>query len=166
MSSPAREPSVVALVQKFNALPRSPLLPSGYGPNKWIISRHFIPIPPAGDLFVFVNPFSRYMHTEGPIPADNRPRTAQTLREYADDMAIILLRGFVSGMGAPADAPHIAPWEWALDDNALRKPVEDALKRLGVRSELCVVGTANTEERKIMDETFRNLLQTMASLMS
>ncbi|KAI0339553.1 hypothetical protein BDW22DRAFT_565542 [Trametopsis cervina] len=157
------ESQIAALVREFNSLPFRPLVPSGYGPNKWIFGLHFVPLPPPGMLLSFVNPFSRYVHCEGPLPVDNRPLTVQTLQERGQQIAILLLKAFVSGLGVPDSPPQLrfAPWEWAVEDPSLSAAVSNALIRLGVRSELCVVGVADLEERRIAIETHQELLKTM-----
>ncbi|KAI0692502.1 hypothetical protein BC835DRAFT_1356945 [Cytidiella melzeri] len=158
------EPAIADLVRRFNALPRPTRIASGRGDNKWVVDLRLVPLPPPGNLLLFVSPFSRYQHCEGPIPVDTRPLNPQRLQERADDVAILMLKAFVSGMGAPEMTPT-APWEWATVDEALRGPLQISLKRLGVRSELCVVKVATPAEKKIADEEFMNLMQTLLSIM-
>lgn len=149
---------IAELVREFNALPRRPLVPSGHCPNKWVFGLHLVPLPPPGSLLSFVNPGSRYVHCEGPLPIDYRPLKPKELYERAHQIAVLLLKAFVSGMGAPG-VPRMAPWEWSCEDPTLGAAVGNVLRSLGVRGELCVVGGATMEEKQVAAETFQGLLK-------
>ena len=72
-----------------------------------------------------------------------------------------MLKAFVSGLGAPGATAEVrlAPWEWACEDAVLGAGVSSALRGLGVRSDLCVVGVATADEKKVAMETFERLLK-------
>lgn len=163
MSTTAVPAEVITLVRQFNALRRTPSAPSGYCANKWLFGLHLVPLPPPGNLLFLVNPGSRYVHCEGPLPADQQPLNPTQLNERAHEVAVLLLKAFVSGLGAP-EVParsRLGPWELACEDPRLGAAVSRVLRSLGVRSEVCGILDATEEEKRIAQEEFQSFMMTL-----
>ncbi|GJF00280.1 hypothetical protein PsYK624_165640 [Phanerochaete sordida] len=157
------EAEVRSLVQEFNSLPRRHIVPTGPEPNHWVFGLHVVPIPPAGYLLFLVNPASRLVHGLGPLPIETRPLSAEEAHDRAVKVAVLLLKAFVSKLGR-TDAPEhhkVAPWDWAAEDAELAAAVGGALRALGVRTELCNVGTATEHERNYSTEAFTKFLENL-----
>ncbi len=125
-----------ALVKAFNNLSRSPKTPSGQVDNHWQFAVHHVALAPPGDLLHLINPGSFLTHTEGPAQIFIRPSTAT----QADLILPLLLRPFVTSMGASSDDSQVAPfapWSWGTSDKNLAKALEERLISAGVRRELC-----------------------------
>jgi hypothetical protein len=161
------ETEISGLVQEFNSLPRRHIVPSGPEPNKWLFGLHVVPIPPSGYILFLLNPASRMIHGEGPLPIESRPLTPEEQRDRGRTVAILLLKSFISKLGR-AEAPEyykVAPWEWAAEDSLLATTVSSALRELGVRSELCDVGVATGPEKTAATECFAGFLQNLVRTM-
>lgn len=158
---------VYSLVQEFNSLPRRHVVPSGPEPNRWIFGLHVVPIPPAGYLLFIINPTSRTVQGEGPLPIETRPLSTSEQHDRGRKVAILLLRSFVSKLGRTNAPEHykVAPWEWAAEDAQLAASVSSAFRALGVRSELCNVGVATEQERNVVTECFTGFLEDLVRTM-
>lgn len=155
---------IAVLVREFNALPRRNTASSPSDPNHWIFGLHVVPIPPPGYLVFLVNPATRQVHGEGPLRIETHPLGAAEMRERGRHVAVLLLKSFVSRLGR-ADAPGFAPAGWAAEDPVLGFAVGEALRRLGVREELCAVGNAGEREKAVVLEAFENFLNTLVRTM-
>ncbi|KAK2792083.1 hypothetical protein FQN51_001921 [Onygenales sp. PD_10] len=130
-----------ALVHAFNNLPRRPKVPSGTVDNHWHFNVHHVPLQPPGDLLFLLNPASLYIHVEGPKQIGNL--TSPSAR--ADIILPLLLKSFVTGLqqGGPSELAPFAPWSWSTKDEALARALEEKLRAVGVREELCSVAVAD-----------------------
>lgn len=158
---------VANLVQDFNDLPRRLVVPTGSDPNRWVFGLHVVPIPPQGYLVFIVNPVSKTIHGEGPLPVETHPLTGAEMRERGRKVAILLLKAFVSGLGRTRAPDHykVAPWEWVAEDMELAAVVGSSLRNLGVRGELCAVGVATDQEKNIASDCFAGFLENLVRTM-
>ena len=158
---------VANLVREFNNLPRRHIMPSGPEPNRWIFGLHVVPIPPQGYLLFLLNPVSRTIHGEGPLPVETHTLSTAEKRERGRKVAILLLKAFVSKLGRTNAPEHfkVAPWEWVAEDPELAGVVSSAMRNLGVRSELCTVGVATAHERNDAAECFAGFLSNLVRTM-
>ncbi|KAI9926370.1 hypothetical protein ASPWEDRAFT_176660 [Aspergillus wentii DTO 134E9] len=148
-----------AAAEAFNKVPRVAKTPTGL-PNHWFFSVRHVPLNPPGDLVHLVHPPSRLVHVEGPRQIGSLPSPDVK----ADAVVPLLLKAFITGTSTGPDGKPLAgvkptvPWTWGTNDVVLAKAVEDKLKSIGVREELCVVQTGNKEHEKISDECWSGFL--------
>ena len=158
---------IASLVQEFNNLPRRHTVPSGPEPNRWGFGLHVVPIPPPGYLVFILNPVSKTIHGEGPLPVETRPLTGTEIRERGRKVAILLLKAFVSKLGRTQAPEHhkVAPWEWVAEDMELAAVVGSALRSFGVRGELSTIGVATDQEKNIAADCFAGFLENLVRTM-
>ncbi|MCJ1369076.1 hypothetical protein MMC20_000284 [Loxospora ochrophaea] len=152
-------------VAQFLSLPRNRLAPSDSVPNHWHFSIRHVPLQPPGDLLFLINPGSRFVHNEGPSRslADSSP--AQRAKWVVDK----LLRAFTTRLNGPASgAPPGrgigAPWSWSMNDEGLKREVEERLRAVGVTGELSNVGVGDEESDRIADEAWGEFLGTLTGI--
>ncbi|KAK0469913.1 uncharacterized protein EV420DRAFT_1258778 [Desarmillaria tabescens] len=120
-------------VEKFNALPRPPRMPSGRISNEWHFDLRFIQIDPPYHLLFLMQPGSGLVHSEK-LPLDGEKLMAffpETGRDAAPEIAKALLRAFSTSF-AIAGKPPLAPWKLTTDDVDLVSAVAEEFKKLGV----------------------------------
>jgi len=144
-----------ALVQAFNNLPRSPKTQSGLVDNHWQFAVHHVPREPPGDILHLVNPGSFYQHSEGPAQILSAPNVAAR----AEIVLPLLLRAFVNSMGLQNDprVTPLAPWSWGTDSEELAKTLEERLKEVGVRKELCVIKVGDAKLIELEQEEWSKI---------
>lgn len=147
-------------VETYNSLPRPKLSPSGAVPNHWHFSIRHVPLEPPGDLLFILNPGSRYIHVEGPVPV----LSSQPLAVQANIIAPLLVKAFVSGMGAPSSTPRSAPYTWSTTNMELARAVSRKLSELGVKEEITKIGTGEPEEEKVATEEWERFMEQLKSL--
>ncbi|CAF9910104.1 MAG: hypothetical protein HETSPECPRED_009611 [Heterodermia speciosa] len=152
------------LVTTFKALPRNPKVPSGFTANHWHFSLRHVPLNPPGTLLFLINPGSRYIHVEGPIPpaAENEP-----LPLRATIYAMLLLKAFNNNLGAPLEHGKTLrngrPWSWSTDDAEVAGAVGEVLRGWGVGEGLESVGIAGQEDNTIATEQWAQFLEGLKS---
>jgi hypothetical protein len=155
------------LVTVFNNLPRFEKTDSGIS-NHWYFCVRHVPLDPPGDLLHLVNPVSHFIHTEGPKQLS--PALSPPLQ--ADIIVPLLLQAFVSGIdkhqnigNTPGVSFKFAPWSWATKNADLAKAIEDKLKVIGVKPELCTVQVGNKADEDASNETWREFQRIMMTMM-
>lgn len=156
---PASDPQ--SLVSIFNNLPRRPQVPAGNIPNHWHFSLRAVPLNPPGSLLFLLQPQSRYMHVEGPIPP---AAESQSMAVRANMYAMLLLKAFNSGLGAPASVQMGRPWTWSTQDAEVAGAVGEVLRGWGIEAGLEAVGVSDDEERKIADEEWERFFRGLQGL--
>ena len=149
------------LVTTFNALPRNPKVPSGFTANQWHFSLRHVPLHPPGTVLFIINPGSRYVHVEGPIPpaAETEP-----LPLRATMYAMLLLKAFNSAMGTSGmGMPAARPWSWSTDDAEVAGAVGEVLRGWGVDGDLQSVGIAEQEDNTIATEQWAGFLEQLTA---
>jgi hypothetical protein len=144
------------LVQEFNKLPRSPKTPSGLVDDHWQFAVRHVPLEPPGDMLHLANPGSRFTHSEGPAQI----LSAQSATDRADIVLPLLLKAFVNNMGIRND-PRVtprAPWSWGTGDDELAQALEQKLKAVGVRNELCEIKVGDQKSMEIEQEVWTQFL--------
>ncbi|KAK3309256.1 uncharacterized protein B0T15DRAFT_391441 [Chaetomium strumarium] len=122
-------------VHLFNILPRPEKAPTDDSvPNHWVFGVCHLDIPPSADIVLAVNPHIRnYLLRAGSGQIISLPTT----REIAEATIPHLLDAFLE----PTEGiPAFAPWTWSTLGPNMAQAIEDALRSLGVRPELCNVG--------------------------
>ncbi|RDB20576.1 hypothetical protein Hypma_012150 [Hypsizygus marmoreus] len=153
------------LITKFNALPRHPQVPNTQVPNAWVFTIRHVPIPPAADLVMVVNPHTHEAHCEGPFDLTSYGTVND--EEYCAVVAHALVRLFAEGMGRGNETATSqvsgAPWSWGTTDETLARGVERVLKAIGIREELLEVGVipAEGEVRSVVDGLWEDLFGTI-----
>ncbi|KAL1878221.1 hypothetical protein Daus18300_002138 [Diaporthe australafricana] len=136
-----------AVVVKFNGIPRPENTPSGL-PNHWAFCVRRIPLDPTDNVLLVVN-----MHSG--LSLQSRPAQILSLRSVSERARVLtphLLKAFIGGFSRlGVGVPRITPWTWATEDPRLAKAVEDILKQIGVKDELCRVGECSQEEKDILE---------------
>ena len=148
MSLPA---DAQALVSTFNAVPRNRDAPSGRVPNHFHFSIRHIPLTPPGYVVFIIQPASRYVHVEGPLPANF---ASETLPVKATAISILLLKSFnkgLGGLGQGAVSQIGRPWSWVCSDAETAGAVGEALRGMGVTAPEGL-GVAQDEENTIADQ--------------
>lgn len=144
----------------LNSLPRKRMVPSRTAPNgqavnHWHFSlRNVDPRMDPPDIVFLINP-AALMHVAA--PSRGMPiLTLPSLSDQADMVVLLLLESFTKGVlkGDQAHHPKFAPWTWSCNDAALAKAVENKLKALGVRKELCTVQTGSEYHNEMSDEVW------------
>jgi len=153
-------------VYAFNRLPRPRTTPTGL-PNHWYFTIRHVPLTPPGDLLHLVHPLSRYIHCAGPKQILSLPSPAA----QAHVVVPLLLESFLSGLGnglngEGLDIPVFAPWSWGTNDAKLARAIEEKLRVLGVREELCTVQCGNKEHEAISDESWSGFYAQLTKMMS
>jgi hypothetical protein len=155
---------IEALVRAFNNLPRSPKVPSGLVDNHWQFGVHHVPLTPPGDLLYLINPGSRYGHSEGPAQILSLPSAAAR----AEILVPLLLKSFVDALVTQADPyPPVsayAPWSWGTGNEELAKALEERLKAVGVRKELCKIKIGDDASCAIEEEGWSTLLHELIEM--
>lgn len=148
-------PEASSLVDTFNALPSTPYLPNAI-PNHWHISLRPISLSPPSTILFLVNPQSRYVHVEGPIPPN---ADTQSLALRANVYAMLLLKAFNNGLGAPQDVSIGRPASWSMGDAEVAGAIGEVLRGWGVKGGLDTVGVAEEEERRVSDECWEGFVK-------
>ncbi|KAK0450068.1 hypothetical protein EV421DRAFT_1990218 [Armillaria borealis] len=120
-------------VEKFNALPRPPRMPSGRISNEWHFDLRFVQIDPPYHLLFLMQPGSGLVHSEK-LPLDGgKPMSffPETGKDAAPEVAKALIRAFLTSFGV-AGKPPLAPWKLTTDDVDLAFAVGEEFKRLGI----------------------------------
>jgi hypothetical protein len=159
---PAKKENLEEKVKAFNKLPRPKTVPSRDGSQKlnhWQFSiRNVDPTFDPPDIVFFTNLEAFKMHVAAPqkgIHIISSPSQAVQI----DTVAFLLLDSFVGGLlkGADAGLPKFAPWSWACDDKFVSKALEERLRELGVREELCAVHVASDEEVEMAESVWDSM---------
>lgn len=157
------------LVVKFNNLPRPAQAPSGLVPNHWNISIRHVPLSPPGDLVVFVQPDSHWVHSEGPIQTVEgqapghilNPKSLVTLQTIAR----FIMKAFLGSMATTsAEYTPSAPWSWRTDDENFARRITKLMRDMGVREDLLNMTVADADELATCEEEWKHLSQTLGQL--
>ncbi|XHG00977.1 hypothetical protein AWENTII_004384 [Aspergillus wentii] len=139
-----------AFVKAFNELPRPQTSPDGK-PNHWHITIQTLPLDPDDDLVFLVRPSTGNIHLEGKTKI--KPLPSPTTK--AKVIAPLLLESFVVGMNSGRHGEPIpgvsrtAPRSWGTRDRKLAKALEEYMKKIGVRKELCTVQAGSEADEKL-----------------
>lgn len=156
-----------SVVASFNALPRQEKAPSGTVPNHWYFAIRHVPLEPPGDLVHIVQPDSEFVVTAGPTQINSLPSVAAKAKVIVP----LLLDTFVAGLSrdhqgnVTLGTRPFAPWTWSCNDLELSKALESHMKELGVRTELCTIGTGTAKEEQIGKKAWSRLLESLQSMM-
>ncbi|KAF2398897.1 hypothetical protein EJ06DRAFT_544006 [Trichodelitschia bisporula] len=131
-------------VLRFNNLPRPNTSPTGL-PNHWVFGVCHVDLEPQGDLVIAVNPKSSFLKQAGPAQI----LKLGTAAEKAEATISCLLDAFIKADAT--NSPTFAPWTWSTLDSVTAQAVQDALKKHGVKSEICRVGVCTAEEIDILE---------------
>lgn len=146
-----------AKVHEFNNLPRPRTVPGGKA-NRWVFGACHVDLNPSGDIVMAVHPESRYLNVSSPTQVHSLP----SLSAKADAIVPYLLEAFLKrNSDMIQDNQRLAPWTWSTLDADMARAVEDALKKAGVRNELCKVGVCTPEELDILEETCAGFFATL-----
>lgn len=135
-------------VRVFNRLARPQFLPTTGRPNHLTFGVCHVDLNPPADFLFIVHPQNRYLQATDEAPFI----LAASGPEKADSKDVIgyLLEPFT--VVHPTAPPSIAPWNWSALEPKLAQAVEEGLRKLGVRSDLCQVGVCSPEERTILEK--------------
>ena len=144
------------LIPAFNNLPRSKFAPSGSVPNHWHVSLRSVPLEPPGHLLFIINPTSRYVYVEGPLPPEYSNASSEV---QATTVAMLLLKAFNGGLGAAQEVGNGMgrPWSWVCQDAEMAGAVGETLRGMGVVAPEGM-GVAASEENKVADEEWDGFL--------
>ncbi|KAL2071196.1 hypothetical protein VTL71DRAFT_12431 [Oculimacula yallundae] len=155
--------SLQELVHAFNALPRSPKTPSGLVDNHWHFTVRHVSSNTSGDILHIVNPASRYtISSSGSVQI----LSFESVVERANTVLPILLDMFTSMNEGTQDDRFkaFAPWSWGTDDVEFAKALEDSLKMVGVRKELCLVRVGDEASSRIAQDVWEDVLEQVQKL--
>jgi len=143
--------SLPELVKAFNSLPRSQKAPSGLVGNHWQFAVQHVTLNPPSDLVHLVNPDSRFTHCE----YSAQILSCMSANDQADIVLPMLLKAFVTKLGATgSQVPSFAPWSWGTNDGNLATALQERMKAVGVRKELCSIEFGNEKNIAIQQEAW------------
>ncbi|CAL1704227.1 unnamed protein product [Somion occarium] len=170
-----------ALVKRFNhlAMKRTTQLnprPCSHEPRTFINNWYFdvrpitLPFGPhetfPAEMLVIFNGSSRRFHAEGPFRVfDDTRADPDSLKRKAEWIAKLLVRAFAkqsrmeaTGIFSPGSRRTV-PWTWSTGDERVRSAIQDALRALGVRQQLCTVGLEGPlgSDRRMADEQWTSI---------
>lgn len=141
-----------AKVRSFNNLPKPEKLPGGEFANHWVIGICHVDVRPTYDLVIALsqhNPSTKQVRAEVLSLPTTQERAEATIPYLMDVFAD-------SSSNLDRSVQLFAPWTWSTLDPDMAHALEDAIRKHGVKPELCKVGVCSAEERAHL-EAIRDL---------
>ncbi|KAK4950734.1 hypothetical protein LTR10_010727 [Elasticomyces elasticus] len=141
------------LVSKFNGLPRPMLAEDGL-PSHWVFGVRCC--LPDQEVLLVVRPQSKDI-IQGLPSHPSVIRSLPTPKDKAQAIITLLLKGFaeigdLDIVRDPIEAGGTVPWSWASDTPDLIPAIENELRTLGVREDLCSIGVASDEHVQMLED--------------
>ncbi|KAL1742868.1 hypothetical protein HDZ31DRAFT_42306 [Schizophyllum fasciatum] len=153
-------------VDEFNKLRRTPLLPSGRGPNNWHFDVRYVALEPPSHMMLLFQTESTYIHLERlpiglPQSSSGIAYFPETAEQAAPAVAHAILHSFVNNLDMhargydPNAPPPLAPWKLTAEDPDLARAVGNEMRSLGVQApELHTVSVSSKQTIRGAREAF------------